>query len=144
MHSRNVFTVLMICTILYSLPAGVFGSDPSQTKLPQKFTLDSTSANVAGPINGKIVSMNGTPFRATCEVHDNSVVIKLIDAKTNEIISEDIYKLLFQDRIGIASSSNGNVIYLLDFENKTFYHGQANLVIENGCVMTKTSIGSIK
>lgn len=113
----------------------------SQT--PSIFLLKSSDCLTTGPSKDKIISFQGSPWKATCRVDGDRLRIESIDLETGKIISKSDFEYYTLDKIGFASSESGNVKYLFDFKKMIFYHGQVNLVIEEGMVITKTCIGQI-
>lgn len=111
-------------------------------ELPSSFTLKSINSTITGPENGKIVSATGSGFLVRCDIVKNQLLIRNYDS-SNKLLSQENYELVISDVVAVASNMGGNIKYFFDFDSNTFYHGQVNVLLEQGCVITKTSIGKI-
>ncbi len=110
---------------------------------PSSFVLVSSDCLVTSPDEAKISSYQGGAWKANCSVNDTKITIEAIDTESGKVLSKSDYEYHTIDDHGFASSESGNVKYFFNFSEKKFCHGQVNLIVEKGIVVTKTSVGEI-
>ncbi len=116
-----------------------------QAQAPTSFTIIATDCKVTGPVNGKEVSSySGSLWTATCKVRGDSLLIASMELDSKKPIGNETYEYHVSESFGIAVSKGGAIRYILDFTERKFYHGQVNIVLEKGTVLTKSCLGRIE
>lgn len=112
---------------------------------PVKFKLEESDSQMLGADNGKLVMKEGQASHTVCEVEGNEIMLKTMSKFNKEVIQEKTYDYMYvsETDIGIASSKSGNIKYFFDFSNQYYSHGQVNILLSKGMIITKSTMGKI-
>ena len=123
----------------------MFLSSGLQAQTPAYFTLIATDCKVSGPVDGnEISSYSGSLWTANCTVQGDQLLIATMQLDSKKAIGNESYEYTAVDGVAIAVSKGGATRYIFDFTERKFYHGQVNIVLEKGSVLTKTCLGRIE
>lgn len=104
------------------------------------------SCVLSGPDTDRTVikTTEGEKGNAICASTTKKSEYKCTYYKSNtgkELSSSNFEYLKMNKDIALMSNSDGNIKMIINYKNKTFSYGQANMILDSGLVITKMCAG---